>query len=78
MRKTPLTGEEKWITVMRMKRGRLRTSVKLTLKGKKQGEGLGKAPQLGYRNRSEFIMEGIRQRIIDLKKAEIFKGEANR
>jgi metal-responsive CopG/Arc/MetJ family transcriptional regulator len=44
----------------------------------KQGEGFGKVPQLGYRNRSEFIMEGIRQRIIDLKKAEIFKGEANR
>jgi len=35
-------------------------------------------PQLGYRNRSEFIMEAIRQRIIDLKKVEIFKGEANR
>jgi metal-responsive CopG/Arc/MetJ family transcriptional regulator len=35
-------------------------------------------PQLGYRNRSEFIMEAIRQRIIDLKKVVIFKGETNR
>ena len=28
---------------------------------------------LGYRTKSEFIKEAIRQRIIDLKKAEILR-----
>jgi len=50
----------------------------IDFKGQKTRGRVRKAPQLGYRNRSEFIMYAIRQRIIDLKKAEISKGEANR
>ena len=50
----------------------------IDFKGQKTGGRVRKAHQLSYRNRSEFIMDAIRQRIIDLKKAEILKGEANR
>jgi hypothetical protein len=46
--------------------------------GQKTGGRVREGTSVGYRNRPEFIMDAIRQRIIDLKKAEILKGEANR